>query len=219
MKKSTHSPLRIVAGVLLILAVIVLCVLARGLSAEDLLRYTPENPFLAAIVITLMTAAASMIPVFPMMIFYFACGMLFPLGWALLVGAVGIFVEAMVQYLLGRRAGASHVDRLIEKYPKLSVIRSWKVNNDVFLTYLLRVSGLPVNMVSLFVGAMGVAPAPYLAGTYIGMVPGLISCILIGMQVKDEFSWQLILTIVLINVASFVVAFLYNRYASRKKRA
>lgn len=218
-KTTSHKLLRIVSGVLLGAAVIVLCVFARGLSAEDILRYTPENPILAFLVITLMTAAASMIPVFPMMIFYFACGMLFPFGWAVIAGAVGILVETMLQYLLGRRMGASHVDKLIARYPKLSVIRSWQVNNDVFLTYLLRVSGLPVNMVSMFVGAMGVGTVPYLLGTYIGMLPGLISCILIGMQVKGEFTWQLIATIVLINAASFVIAFLYNRYASRRKKA
>lgn len=219
--KKTSSPSigRILSGVLLAVVVIVLCVFARGLSAEDILRYTPENPILAALVITLMTAAASMIPVFPMMIFYFACGMLFPFIWAVLVGAIGIFVEAMAQYLLGRRMGSGHVDALIEKHPKLAVIRSWQVNNDVFLTYLLRVSGLPVNMVSVFVGAMGIGPGAYLLGTYIGMIPGLISCILIGMQVKGEFTWQLIVTIVLINAVSFAIAFFYNRHASQKKKA
>ena len=62
--KKTSSPSvgRILSGVLLAVVVIVLCVFARGLSAEDILRYTPENPILAALVITLMTAAASMIP-------------------------------------------------------------------------------------------------------------------------------------------------------------
>lgn len=217
-KTASHKLLRIVSGVLLGAAVIVLCVFARGLSAEDILRFTPENPFFAFLVMTLMTAAASMIPVFPMMIFSFACGMLFPFWGAVLTGAIGIFAETMLQYLLGRRMGSSHVDKLLARYPKLSVIRSWQVHNDVFLTYLLRVSGLPVNMVSLFVGALGVRLLPCLLGTYLGMLPGLISCILIGMQVKSEFTWQLIAMIVLINAASFVIAFGYNRHASHRKK-
>ena len=74
-------------------------------------------------------------------------------------------------------------------------------------------------MVSVFVGAMGIGPGAYLLGTYIGMIPGLISCILIGMQVKGEFTWQLIVTIVLINAVSFAIAFFYNRHASQKKKA
>lgn len=208
-----HRCLRIASGVLLALVLIILCVLSRGLSAEDILRYTPANPFLAALVITFMTAAASMIPVFPMMIFYFACGMLFPFGWALVAGGVGILVEAMLQYWLGRRMGASYVDTLITRHPKLAVVRSWQAHNDVLLTYVLRISGLPVNMVSLFTGALGIDIAPYLLGTYIGMIPGLISCVLISMQVKHEFTWQLVLAIVLINAASFGIAFLVNRFA------
>jgi uncharacterized membrane protein YdjX (TVP38/TMEM64 family) len=217
-ERGSHTFLRVVSGVLLAAALIVVCVLARGLSAEDILRYTPENPILAALAITLMTAAASMIPVFPMMIFYFACGMLFPFVWALIVGALGIFAEALIQYRLGVRMGSGYVDSLIAKYPKLSIIRSWKVKNDVFLTYLLRVSGLPVNMVSLFIGAMSIPLPAYLLGTYIGMLPGLISCVLISLQVKDTFTWQLVVAIVLINALSFLVAFLYNRHASRKAK-
>lgn len=216
-KLDTHRLLRILSIAALAIATLVLCLFARTLSAEDILRWTPDNPLLAALVITLMTAAASMIPVFPMMIFYFACGMLFPFFWAVLVSALGVLVEAMLQYALGRRMGAPYIDRLLGKYPKLAVIRTWQVDNDVFLTYLLRISGLPVNMVSLFVGAMGVSTGAYLLGTYIGMLPGLLSCILISVQVKGDFSWQLIATIVGLNAASFGVAFVCNRLA--KKRA
>lgn len=217
-KERAHKALRLLSAGALAVAVIMLCVFSRGLSAEDIVRYTPENPFLAALVITLMTAAASMIPVFPMMIFYFACGMLFPLGWALVAGGVGIFVEAMLQYLLGRHMGAAYVERLIGRYPKLAVVRTWQTHNDVMLTYLLRISGLPVNMVSIFTGALGVDIAPYLIGTYIGMIPGLISCVLISLQVKHEFTWQLVLAIVLINAASFGVAFLVNRFTRSQSK-
>ena len=217
-KKGVHQVLRMLSVTALTIGGIVLCVFARGLNAQDILRYTPENPILAASVITLMTAAASMIPVFPMMIFYFACGMLFPFGWAMFVGAVGILAEAIIQYGLGRRLGASYVDGWIAKYPKLSIIRTWQTKNDIMLTYLLRISGLPVNLVSLLLGAMGVKSVPYLIGTYIGMLPGLISCILIGVQVKQTFTWQLVLAIVIINAASVGVAFLVNRLVRRGNR-
>lgn len=216
-KEKRLKILRVLSVLALAAALVAVCIFARSLRVEDILRYTPDNPLLALLALTLMTAAASMIPVFPMMLFYFAGGILFSFWGALFSGAAGILAAASLQYAVGRRMGSGYVDTLIEKHPKLVKVRTWQVNNDVFLTYLLRISGLPVNMVSVFIGAMGIRFPAYLLGTYIGMIPGLISCVLIGYQVKDSFSWQLIAAVVLINAASFVVAFLYNRCASRKK--
>lgn len=216
MKNKSHTIARILSGVLLGAALIVLCVLARGLSYEDILRYTPKNPLAAALVITLMTAAASMIPVFPMMIFYFACGIAFPFGWALVVGALGIFVSTLLQYAIGHRAGSGYVDSLLQKHPKLSVIRTFQAQNDMFLAYLLRISGLPVNLVSLLMGAMDLPFGAYMLGTYIGMLPGLISCVLISVQVKDSFTWQLVAAVIAINAVSFLIAFLCNRVAHKR---
>lgn len=216
--KTFHDLAKIVGAVLLVLALLILGILARGLSVEDILRYTPNNPILAALVVTLMTAAATLIPIFPMMLFYFACGMLFPFGWALFVGAIGIYVSTLIGYALGRGLGCGYVTSLLEKYPKLSVVRTWQSKNDVFMAYLLRVLGiLPVNMVSLFMGAMNIRLFAYLLGTTIGMAPGLISCVLISMQVKQGLSWQLILAIIALNAASFVIAMLYKHFSSPPK--
>lgn len=204
------------AYAVLALAVIVLCVEARNLQAEDILRYTPENPILAALMLTVMTTAAAFIPIFPMMLFYFAAGILFSFWAALAVGAIGIFTSTAVMYFVGRQTGSGYIDKLIPKYPKLAAIDKWRKNNDVFMTYVIRVSGLPVNLVSTLLGSMNIRFPFYVLGTFIGMIPGLISCVLIGNQVKGEFSWTVIALIVAVNAGAFAVAFIYNRITARK---
>ena len=57
----------------------------------------------------------------------------------------------------------------------------------------------------------------FLLGSFIGMLPGMLTATLVGVQVSGEFSAGMLMGIAALNIASFVCAYFINK-RSREKR-
>ena len=93
------------------------------ITVEDILRYTPQNLLLAALVLVGAYAVKSLSVVFPLLALYASAGVLFPPPVAILVNLCGLCVGATLPYLLGRLAGQEYMDRLMIRYQKAARLR------------------------------------------------------------------------------------------------
>ncbi len=187
----------------------------RGLSVEELLRASPQNPWLAAGFLLLLYALKSLSVVFPIPALYLAGGMLFPLPAALAVGAAGIAVCLSLPYWVGRWSAGSFSSALARRYPKVRALLELQRQNDFFFSFFVRVIGfLPCDVVSLYLGSSGLPFGSYLAGGLLGMLPGLFTVTLMGASIQDPSSPQFLISAAvtaLLSAASLLAAWRLHR--------
>ena len=192
----------------------------RDLSVEDLLSYTPDNPFLAAGLLLALYAVKSLSVLFPLVILYIAAGTLFPPAVALLVNLAGVAICVSVPYGIGRFAGEAFVQGLMDKYPKVRRMVEGQRKSDFFLSFFLRVVGcLPGDVVSLYPGSVRIPYLRFLAGSVLGLFPSLALATLVGVSVTQPDSPMFILSVsctVLLAAGSAVFYWLYQRRRNRQ---
>ena len=121
MKKMIDNIRKYLPAVLL-LVLLLFCIRYReDLSVERILSYTPEEPVKAALLMLGLYAVKSVSFIFPIAILQLAVGHLFSTGTALLVNFLGRAVTLALPYWMGRFSGASMVESLTAKYPKLKI--------------------------------------------------------------------------------------------------
>lgn len=191
-------------------------------SVEALLSYTPDNALLAALALLLLFAAKSMSIVFPVLVLCAVCGSLFEPVPAVLVSLIGMGVSLSVSYFFGKFSGGSLVDSLRAKYPKLEAVIKWQENNDFFVCFFLRViNSLPLDIVSMYLGASGIGYAKYISASMLGAAPGVIAAAVIGASISDPtspaFIYSVLLT-VLLSAGSALFYYMRSRTARRGVR-
>ena len=100
-----------------------------GITAEELLAYTPESPIMAALVMILFFLCKSLSIFFPVTVLCIASGLLFPLPAALLVVTMGLGLGTVVMYWMGRWQGRTSVDKLLVRYPKAQHLQDIQSGN------------------------------------------------------------------------------------------
>lgn len=168
-------------------ALILLCFHFRDrITPESILAITPENRFLAACAMLGLFALKSVSVVIYSGLLYVVSGVLFPLPVAVVVNLLGTAVMVSIPYALGRKSGSAAVDQVVERYPKAAQLRRLRSNNDFLFTFLVRIIGrLPSDVVSVYMGAVGVHYRAYLPGCLLGMLPHMITFPLMGGSLTD----------------------------------
>jgi uncharacterized membrane protein YdjX (TVP38/TMEM64 family) len=95
----------------------------------------------------------------------------------------GSLVAAAAAYLLGRRVGMHRLNHL--HLPKLRYLaRSVRNSGVVGIATIRMVPVAPYSVVNAALGAAGVGFAPYLIGTLLGLLPGLIAISVLGQRLR-----------------------------------
>lgn len=214
-KKIFLSVLRYLPLIVCAAFVIVYFVFGRDISMETIVNYAPENRLLAAAFILVLYAVKSLSIFFPVVIIYFAVGFLFPPVTAVLVNSLGVIIELAVPYLIGRISGDDYAGKILQKTPKLKEIIERQQGTPFFMSFFLRViSCLPADAVSMYFGAVKLPFAVFLAGSFLGLFPGLITSTLLGSSVSDPFSPMFWISVALtagIAAASFIIYHIWKK--------
>ena len=209
--------------VVLVLAwcvVLLLCLLYKDrFTVDGVLSSAPQNAVPAAVFMLLLFALKS-ISVFVFSgILFAANGILFPLPAAILLNILGAGIMVFLPYWLGRRAGGDMIDRITEKYPKVSALRQLQTEHEFLLCLISRmVNVLPSDILSLYLGAVGIGYRKYLAGSILGMLLSLITFPILGMNLTDPRSPAFLISIGIQAAATAASIGGYWLYR-RKKRA
>ena len=198
MKKMIDNIRKYLPAVLL-LVLLLFCIRYReDLSVERILSYTPEEPVKAALLMLGLYAVKSVSFIFPIAILQLAVGHLFSTGTALLVNFLGRAVTLALPYWMGRFSGASMVESLTAKYPKLKTVVDYQNGNCLYISFFMRTLN-------------------YMAGGVLGTLPGVILATIFGANIKNPKSpafWLSAVLLVMISVFSILI----HRHISRKKK-
>lgn len=196
-------------------AVLIVMLLRHGVSLRELLRYRPENPVLAALVLLLLFALKSMDTVIHCGVLFACAGLILPLPAAFGVNLLGVVLMALIPYFVGRMLGADAAAMLRAKHPRLREAEAFQSRHAVLVSALLRTIGLPTNVTGVYLGSMQFEFWPYLLGSALGMLPILIFFTLIGTSVEDVHSPLFIGSVIGQIVLTIASALVY--YSLRKK--
>lgn len=175
--------------ILLCVILVVGTMAGKNLTLEDILSYTPKQPLLAAAVLLCLFGLKSLSVVFPIVVLFFAGGILFQTPIALLINTLGVSIAVTIPYLVGRWYGPTMSENIAVKYPKIRVFQRFREKHDFFFSFFLRALGvLPCDLVSAYMGAIGIPYPTYLAGCLLGFFPGLCTATVMGTAIKDPTS-------------------------------
>ena len=209
MKKMIDNIRKYLPAVLL-LVLLLFCIRYReDLSVERILSYTPEEPVKAALLMLGLYAVKSVSFIFPIAILQLAVGHLFSTGTALLVNFLGRAVTLALPYWMGRFSGASMVESLTAKYPKLKTVVDYQNGNSLYISFFMRTLN--------FFGAEKIPFGTYMAGGVLGTLPGVILATIFGANIKNPKSpafWLSAVFLVMISVFSILI----HMHISRKKK-
>lgn len=211
-QKALRTARNIVLGLIWV-GIIAICFHHRKeLSVEEIARYTPANPWLAAIVMLALFALKSLSIVIYSGLLYAANGILFPLPVAIVLNLIGTVIMVSLPYQIGRRTGTSAVDEIRAKYPKAEAIHDLRAKNDFLFSFLARMVRLPSDVVSLYMGAVQVEYKKYLLGSLLGLLPHTITFPIMGMNIRDIRSPRFMISLSAEIAYILVTYVVYTRY-------
>lgn len=197
LRQKEASLLRFLPFIVLFGIVMLYVYFSKNISAQDIVQYTPENLYFAAVVMIGLYAFKSVTLVFPLTILYLAAGIIFPTAAAILVSCIGLLVSLSIPYAFGYLLGEKTVGKLLTKYEKTNELKSFRTNNKCLFAYILRaIKMIPVDLVSLLLGAEKMPFDKYLLGSSAGLLPTLLSTIVLGSSASDPDSVTFILSAV-----------------------
>lgn len=196
--------------IIFIIIGIIVGFLFKDTSVADIVNYTPENPFLAACILIGLYALKSISIVFPLIVLNISAGMLFSPFLAIVVNLIGSFVASAIPYFIGRFVGRGVVIKIMKKYKKFSEMSKMPlVQNPWFYSYFLRViSILPGDLVSMLLGSIKLKFTPYILGSLLGILPGMLAATFMGTAISDPTSPEFIIALVgtiFLSVLSYLI--------------
>lgn len=150
------------------------------ITVEDVATLEPERPWLAALILLGLFLLKSVDFLLHIGVLFAAGGRLFPLPLALLLSFVGLCIASIPAYLVARAAGQPLLKTLLARYPKLTLIGDSCHTPGLLFATLLRGMGLPLQIVSLYLGASGCSFGRFLLSTLPGLTPSLVAYTLLG---------------------------------------
>lgn len=172
------------------LLLIVLCFINRDkITVESILSFTPENKLAAILIVFLLFAVKSVTFFIYGGILYAASGIMFPLPLAIFVNLIGTIIMTTIPFFIGKKGGTRAIDKLIEKYPRLRILRDIPNKNEMFVSFFVRIVGcLPADPLGIYLGASGIRYSRYLCGTLLGLSSAMITFSVMGMSINDVTS-------------------------------
>lgn len=192
-------------------------------TVDGVVQLSPDSRMLAVLILLGLFALKSLSIVMYCGVIYAASGLLFPLPMAVTVNIAGTVIMASIPYLFGRKLGAPAVEKLRESYPKLIYLQDLHRNNDFFYTLLLRsLNVLPLDIVSMYLGAAGMKYGFFLLGSVTGMLSSCILFPVLGMNITTPGSPAFIIAVTIqaiITAGAFVGFMVLRKHADNKSDA
>lgn len=201
---------------LLIAGGAVVFILTRGsIGVQELLAWSPENKWLAALAALAAYALKSQTVVVPYALIATAVGLIFDLPAALAVNTLGSVVCISLPYLTGRGSDGVLVDALLARQPRMRAFYEANRRHLFLVSLVLRVANLSNDILGLVFGSLKMKYWEYLLSSLVGIVPAMVLYTVLGNDL-DPFSAPVLISFG-VDVASIAAAFLLLRARGGKK--
>lgn len=205
------------------LFVLVVLITIIGVIAFQLVKHpelaTPEgirqlmsrNRLIAAIEMIGLYLLKGISFVFPSAALNVACGVMFPFPWSFVVSGIGIGLEFVLLYIVGRVLGGQIISELKQKYKAIEKLDAFQTQNSVFVSFIIRVIGLvSYDVGSLYLGASGVRFGAFFFGSMCGAFVNVLLAALYGKYMFDPFCWQ-VWGILVVRLMMILLAYLVKK--------
>ena len=194
----------------------------RELAELELQISMLDNKWVFVIVLVLLFAVKSFIPIYPTPTVCFLTGAMLPMYMSVPVNVIGFCVLLAIRYYAGQRFGAGKAWELIRKNERLRRLIEQNGKGNSSLLIILRLLPLmPVNTISGVYGSLDFGLGQFLLLSVIGYMPKIISFTFIGRNVFDPLSAEFIVPIMLFAFVSGVSLICVNgiwRYIDKTLR-
>lgn len=180
------------------IAFILYCFFNRHtITIDKITEYASKNIFLAVFILLSLFFIKSIVFFIYAGLIFASSGAVLPLPLAILVNVAGVAIMCSVPYFVGKKAGNKMVKSLFEKHPKLKIIKEIQEKNEFLVSFFSRLVGiLPVDVVSLYLGASLVSFRKYFLGSLLGFLPSSVSFAVMGMSVRDVTSPAFLISLI-----------------------
>ena len=146
--------------------------------------------------------------VLPASVIYISVGVALDTKTAVLVNVLGIAIEVIITYFLGKFLGKDAVEKKLKGTKGGDMLLAMKDKNKNLATFIIRfVPAFPIDFSSLFMGAFDFKFLPYFLCSVAGLAPRVIAFTILGDKIYDLIPMKYIVLIALaaIPVAGVVI--------------
>lgn len=191
-----------------------------SLTVQELLKYQPDNKLLAAVVMCGLFLLKSVDFLLHFSVLFAMSGVMYPFPLALFINTLGILILSTVPYWIGRRLGAPLLDQICQKHPRLRNSEKLGIKSEVIMNVIIRLTGIPVNLASLYMGARRFSFGKYLFASVLGNLPMMVPYTLMGLYADNPkspvFIWSILWELLLSVCAILTYTLLLKRNRSVK---
>lgn len=185
-KETVGIILRAVVAMILFVIAIVNYDKLSGLDVEALLSQFDNTGVIVAVVLALYFIKG-LIFVLPASVIYVAVGVILDTWLAIGVNVLGIIIEILAAYFLGRFLGKDYVHRLLSKKEAGRKILATNFQDKKWLIFVTRLLPVfPIDFLSLFFGATRSNGIMHFVLSVAGLAPRVILFTIIG---DNLFKW------------------------------
>lgn len=217
MKEHSHKKINYILGALWAVIIILCAVNLKDFTVEQILSLTPENLFMAGLVMLGLFALKSLSIFIYSGILFTVNGILFPFALAMLMDMLGIAVMSSIPYFLGRRLGGRAVRGIKEKYPAFREFDELGHDNEfIFVAVLRLIHFLPSDVLSLYLGANDFNYFSYLASSVLFIMPSAVMYSISGTSISEPGSPMFLISVVG-QIAIILFSFVALAWLKKKK--
>jgi len=204
--------------IVLIITALFLIPKLNNLTPDDLAELMPDSVMLAAVALFVLFCIKSLILVIPMILLYICAGMILPPAAAVVFTVFCVTVEMAIGFFAGRKLGHNRVRKIADDSRYAGKMFA-KISDNVFLSsFLLRLIPIfSLDIVSMVFGAADADFPEYIAGSVLGVIPGLVPVVLAGNSITDPLSGSFLIPFSVFLILSVTCTAIYY-VKSRKTR-
>lgn len=188
------------------------------LSADEIIGFTPPSLLISALLLWGLYMLKTVVTVIPLMVLYAAGGILFPMGWAIVITYVCVFTEISLGYLIGKHFGGIRENPDNTKNENNISFKFIDNQDKSTACFIARILPLPVDFVNMYFGSKRMDFLPYIIYSLLGLSPMLVSMVMAGRNLGNPLSPEFIIPFavcLMIGAITFVIIYRIQRRRGR----
>lgn len=191
----------------------------KTLSEIDIrLLVASASSFAVAVMLILgVYVVKAILLVLPASVIYISVGVALDTKTAVIVNVIGIAIEVVITYFLGKFLGKDAVEKKLRGTKGGDKLLSMKDKNKNLATFIIRfVPAFPIDFSSLFMGAFDFKFLPYFLCSVAGLAPRVIAFTILGDKIYDLIPMKYIVLIAICAIPVAGVAVVIKKLVGKK---
>ncbi len=173
----------------------------------------------AELIIIGVYAVKAVLMVVPASLVYISVGMAFDTKRAVIINLIGIAVEVIITFFMGKFLGKDTVEKKIRNTKSGDKFFSMLDKNRNAAIFLMRlIPAFPIDFSSLFMGAFDFKFLPYLLLSVLGIAPRVIAFTILGDGIYDLIPMKYIVIAAICAIPIAIAVLLIKKYIGKKKK-